>query len=353
MSDSRLPASRVPNKQPPTRPARPPVALIVSDIDGTITDFFGMWAQSIDKAFDRLAKSRGIDRSVIEHQAREAGEREYYMHNLGKLMKQLPCLNPQPVSRQQRRKLEREDAAIMHEWQKDRAAAGHLFEGVLKTVRQARAAGTKFVLFTDSPHTSTIARLQIMGMPPDLLDAVYTQPDPPVKGTTGPLMDYTPQQAAFAQQLAGKTHVLGPGTHKPNPEVYKRICDDMGIPPELSVMVGDTFNDMATTRGTAAITAWQKHGASVSPETLKIFQKLNPMPDYFIGGDIVAQKMREGRVKPGITLERGFAELGRHVRFVSPGRILKGKRRFADALRRKRNASILSTALVKRARLNR
>lgn len=43
-----------------------PISLVVSDIDNTISDKFGSWGNSLDKAMDKLAKLHGRDRAELE-----------------------------------------------------------------------------------------------------------------------------------------------------------------------------------------------------------------------------------------------------------------------------------------------
>ncbi len=301
-------------------------SLIISDIDNTITNFFDMWGDSTAKAFDALAKSRNIPRAALEADVKKHSA-DASMHDIPTLIMTTPVLRPKSAA--EREKFADDDADIIHQWMKDRREGSKLYDGVLRTIKQAKAAGAKLAIYTDSVKSSTLLRLHHMGVDPGLIDKIYTQPDPHTPGdqSKGPPLPGKSPFARFTERLRDKVVTLPPGTHKPNPQVMQSILDDFNVSAADAVMVGDNANDGAgglgwtgkdgkRVDGPGVEFAWQAQGATLKESTLSLYDAIGDRPDYKLGRDAVAARMKELDVAPTVTLEGGFPDLPRHYAFV-------------------------------------
>lgn len=295
-------------------------ALIVTDVDNTITDFFNTWGKITDKALDSLAESRGMKREDLVADIRENVPGEDRFHNIAGLIKHTPSL--QPKTEAERAKFEKDDARIIKEWQKGRSEGSKPYEGVIQTFQRAKASGAKVVLFTDSPERSTIERVSMLGIDPKLIDKIYTQPNVDKDGNrVPPPLEYKGPHAEVRNALAAKTVVLPPDTHKPNPKALQQIMDDMGVKPEHTVMVGDNIrSDGGSGIGAGTDYAWQKAGTVMKSETDRCMSEMNDKPDYKIGTAAHLAQMNDDN-RPTVVLEGGFKELNKHFRWVSADKV--------------------------------
>ncbi|HBO59593.1 MAG TPA: hypothetical protein DD624_06780 [Alphaproteobacteria bacterium] len=290
-----------------------PIALVVSDIDNTISDKFNAWGAALDAALDKLAKLHNRDRKDLERDLL-AHVPESMKHISGPLIgKDLrmdvastPSLKPSSPE------TEKAQEKIFHEWDKDRSQVS-LYGGVLATINKIKSSGAKFVLYTDSRESVCIPRLAKMGITADMIDGLYVQPDlkdgqivrKPVKGVANDLRT----------ALGGKLVVLPPKTNKPNPKNMQRILDDMSIKdPKTAVMVGDNIR----ADGTGAIAvgmnfAWQKQGTVINDATLRCYETFCQDPNYKLTAAEHLEQMNDSN-RPTVVLN-GFADLNKFYRF--------------------------------------
>lgn len=295
------------------------INLVVSDIDNTIADKFGTWGNSLDVAMDKLSKLYGRERADIE-QDLLAHVPESMKHisgpYIGKDLRSDVACTPslKPTSPEQEKALEK----IFHEWDIDKSKA-ELYEGSAATIRKIKAAGAKFVLYTDSRESVCIPRLAKMGITADMLDGLYVLPDlkdgqiihKPVKGAAQELKE----------ALGDKLVVLPPKSNKPNPKNMQKILDDMGITdPSTTVMVGDNIRS----DGTAAITlgmnyAWQKGGTVIDEPTKRCYDVFCQDPNYKLTTAEHLSQMNDTN-RPTEVLE-SFMDLNKFYRFTSAEKI--------------------------------
>lgn len=313
-----------------------PIALVVSDIDNTISDKFNVWGNALDSALDKLAKLHKRDRKDIE-QDLLAHVPESVKHisgpYIGKdLRSDVACT---PSLKPSSPEMEKEQERIFHEWDKDRSKA-ELYGGVLPTINKIKASGAKLVLYTDSRESVCVPRLAKMGITADMIDALYVQPDlkdgqiirNPVKGVAND----------FRAALGDKLVLLDPKTNKPNPKNMQRILDDMGVKdPKTAVMVGDNIR----ADGTGAIAvgmnfAWQKQGTVINDATLYCYKAFCQDPNYKLTTAEHLEQMNDTN-RPTAVLN-GFADLNKFYRFTAKST---------------QQSALLTAALSKKARTNR
>ncbi|MGN0903968.1 MAG: HAD family hydrolase [Alphaproteobacteria bacterium] len=298
-----------------------PVGLVICDIDNTISETFNIWGGALDAAIDALAALHKTDRPAMEDillkavpENRKGTSGPLIGINLAADIARTEALHGKTP--QEKAFFTKEHARIVHNWQKERDKAV-LYDGVLPTIRKIKAAGAKFVLFTDARESACLPRLAKMGFPPELIDRIYVQPDIEKMPTTP--FTVKNSMTAFKEAVAGKIVRLPPKSPKPNRANMCMILEDMGVKdPSAVVMVGDNIrSDGGCAGSVGAAFAWQKKGTEVTEQTARCYAKFAANPEYKIGTQAHLAQMNESN-RPTVVLQNGFADLDRHFRFVAP-----------------------------------
>lgn len=314
------------------------VKLIVSDIDNTISDYFNNWGVAWDKGIEALAESRGMKKDDLYADIRENADGYARFHNFPDLLKETPSLSLEGKTPEERARLEKIDAQICHDVAKEYHEGNKMYEGVIATIRKAKAAGTKVVFYTDSPVSGAIARMADMDFPLDLVDGLVCRAD----GTThvvdgkvefkkAPMQVTGGRYDGYRDQLLAKLGdnlVMNAGdVWKPNMDVMQKILDRYGVKAEDTVMVGDNIKSDGGAVRLGCHFAWQKEGSEVCPRAQEMYSKINEMSDYKIGAqahlDMLAKMSAEDPAlgkkyqEKMVTLKGGFKDLNKYFRFQS------------------------------------
>ncbi|MGD9637851.1 MAG: HAD family hydrolase [Alphaproteobacteria bacterium] len=296
-------------------------SLFIFDIDNTLSDTINVWGDAFDYALDALAKSRGIEREVLEKDIFD-NIPEHLKHVPGvvagkdivQTMSFAPCLKPKTP--EEAAKFEKSDAEIIHNWQQIKQKACP-YNGALAALRKIKQSGAKVVLFTDSRESSCVPRLAKMGFPTDLIDGMYVQPDLDKEGkpVTLPVKG---KAIEFKEALGDKLIVQGPKTSKPNPKAVEKILKDFGLTDKSkAVMIGDNVrSDGGSGVGAGIDFAWQKHGATPSDSTLKLYERFATSKEYSIAVEGHYKQMNDDN-RPTEILEKGMPELLKFYRPVA------------------------------------
>ena len=312
-----------------------PVTLIVSDIDNTISDYFNNWGAAWGKGIEKLAESRGMEPEELYKNIRENTGGYARFHNFPDILKETPALSLEGKSAEERKRLEKSDAKICHDVAKQYHEGNKMYEGVLATIRKAKAAGAQFVLYTDSPASGAIARLADMNFPLDLLDGLVCRSDNTTEEVDGKMQfkkaplqvtgsNYDKYRDELVKKLGDKLVINSGDVWKPNMEVMQGIMDRHGATPEQTVMVGDNIKSDGGIVRLGIHFAWQKDGAEVSEEAKKTYAGLNDNGGYKIGQkaqEETLNKMSQDDPDLGkkyqenmTVLERGFVDMNKHYR---------------------------------------
>lgn len=314
-----------------------PVKLIVSDIDNTISDFFNIWGTTTDKAIEQLAASRGIEKDVLYKDVQDNTSGYARFHSIDALVKEAPMLSLEGKSPEERARLEKHDAQLVHQINKERHEGNKVYEGVIATVRKAKAAGAAFVLYTDAPVAGAIERLTDMKFPIDLIDGMVCRADHTTEEVNGvnqfkkaPMQvkgsKYDKYRDDLVTKLGDKLVMNSSDMWKPNPVVMQGILDRHDAKAEETVMVGDNIRSDGGAVRLGVSFAWQKEGSEVVPVVKEMYSKINEMSTYSVGAeshmrqlsDMKANDPELGKAydKHMVTLENGFKDLNKYYRFV-------------------------------------
>ncbi|MGD9639282.1 MAG: HAD family hydrolase [Alphaproteobacteria bacterium] len=291
------------------------VSLVVSDVANTVVDFFGNWGTSTKKAFEDLAASRKITMDSLVEDVMANTSSESRMYDLATMIKMSPIL--QPKNDEEKANFAKDDAKIIHEWQKKRDD-NTFYEGVIDSVREVKSKGCKFVFYSDSPISSVVARLAQGNFPADLIDGIYAQPDLPNASEVP--MEIASKVNQYKKLLGDKVRPLYNCPNKPHPVALKKIMKDMKVEnPKQAVMVGDSLrSDCGGGNAAGMNTAWQKQGADVCKEAVDFYFTIPMKPNYVLGLERSLKQLSEHpEYKPSVVLEKGYRDLNKHFEFVS------------------------------------
>ena len=356
-----------------------PVKLIVSDIDNTISDYFNIWAQETGKGIEAVAASRGIDTNNPEamknvyDSIKSIPTTGAIWHDFARMVREAPVFSLEGKSPEERKRLEKSDAKIAHDFQVNYAKGKSVYEGVIETVKEARKNGAQFVLYTDSPEDGAIRTLVHIGFPIDQLDGLVCRANDPDEilpnGKKAPMQVDGGKIGEYKKALKAKLgdkYVINEGNcWKPNPAVMQGILDRHGAKAEETVMVGDNIKSDGGFVVMGVNYAWQKEGSKVTPYSLKINQALSNQPDYKLGPEahleLLAKRSAEnpelGKAyqQHMVTLEKGFAELSEHFAYTDNPKAYKIEQyketvRAEQKAQKKMNAAVVAQIASKRSR---
>ncbi len=319
-------------------PDKPVKSLAVFDIDGTVLDFFDTMRRVVDPFHEKLAESRGMTRDELRAKMqasahaevkRTGGKSDQFgmiLNSPGKVIDVMDFLQPRRDS----------DDLLEHDLRKSFNQEMRFFDDVPETFANIALDenndrnGVGIAFLTDGQRSAVIQRLALCakkadeaGVLPegvkfmDLVDAVYTQPDPPgVAAIEAAMPTMDPALRPYVDAIAKKTVALPPGTHKPDPAGLEQVMSDFGRMPVETVMVGDTVNDGGAAVSTGVEFVWQKDGADVPPETVRMQDEIGD-GHYVIGLEATSSKMvREGVLADHIA-ENGCSDIRDFYEFKS------------------------------------
>lgn len=291
-----------------------PVAVLVTDLDNTLWDWFAIWHAGFSALVDALVVHSGIERTTLEaeirvvHQAN--GTSEYAPELLLPLLPSLRGDDDRDVL------LQRYDDAI-HAYHSARKAAVTLYPHVLQTLTQVHDTGCLVVAYTESQAfvtTQRILRLELDGV----IDHLYSPPDHelPPEVSLGNLRRYGDDRYELKRTKCSNTPA---GERKPSPAVLKSILADVGAPASSTAYVGDSrMKDVAMAQAVGVRDVWAKYGEVETHPGYPLLRRVSHWPD-----EDVEQEQRiaaEDSIKPTYVLPKGFYELTDH--FVFRGTVI-------------------------------
>lgn len=277
------------------------MALLVTDLDNTLWDWFAAWYGSFSAMLTKLAELSGVAQDVLEseihavHQQRGTSEYTY-------LLNELPSLR---VSADGREPMAVYDEAI-HVQNSQRKRVTKLYPGVRETLVALRGRGVCVVAYTESLAYWTEWRIRHTGLD-GLIDALYSSPDHDLPD--GVSFDALRTQSAAAYGLRKTEHRHVPqGVLKPSDEILRSILKNTGCTPEETVYVGDSLmKDVAMAQ---SVGVWDVHAAYGQPQSrpeYDLLRRVSHWPDV----DVARERdlMKTDEIKPTVTLKTGFPEL--------------------------------------------
>ncbi|MCP1415496.1 HAD family hydrolase [Paenarthrobacter sp. A20] len=292
---------------------KPRVAMLVTDLDNTLWDWFHAWHASFDALLEGLVAATGIDRATLEEEAqaihRRRGTTEYSW-----LVDELPCLRKVAGKVGPRQAFD--DA--LHRQNSARIKETALYPGVIETLTALRRTGVPVVGYTESPRFWTEWRLRTLKLD-GLLEAVWSPRDHDSPKGLDPvsLRRYSAENYGLAQT---KHENVGEGAIKPNPHVLREILAPYGVPYAEVAYIGDSLHkDIAMAQEVGVIDVHAQYGVSHEKPAYEQLRRVS----HWTQADIEREKLSLPAVTPipSFSLSEGFNELLEIFDFHSVGAI--------------------------------
>ncbi len=234
---------------------RPRVALVVTDLDNTLYDWFDMWYSSFSAMIEYICEKSHIRKAdlLLEirqvHQKRGTSEYAYVLNELPSLQALHPGEDITEVYKE----------AIYRYWSEPKRHL-KLYPTVRESLLRIKRAGVPIVAYTESLAYYSFWRIRELALD-GIIDYLYSPPDHDFpKGITPEMLR---SQVASSYSLKHTIHRSTPlGVLKPDSQVLLRILRDMRMSAAGTVYVGDSLmKDVAMAHGVKALDVLAEYGA--------------------------------------------------------------------------------------------
>lgn len=185
-------------------------SLVIFDLDGTLIDAF----DDIARAANFVRTRNGLSELSVAEVKLHVG------HGARYLVEGVLGTKDQPT-------IDENLAALVTYYENLEESRAKIYEGVVDTLNHLRASLVRTAVASNKPHTVTVRVVEQLGLKP--------------------LFDF----------IRGETPEI---KRKPAPDVLQRIMQDAGIPPQRTLMVGDTEIDIETARAAGVRVAAVSYG---------------------------------------------------------------------------------------------
>lgn len=287
---------------------RPPVTLLVTDLDNTLYDWVYIWHRSFKAMLDELLRIARVPREQLLREIREVHQRRG-TSEYSYLIQELGCLRRDP----EEDLLETYDDAI-HAYRSARKEALETYADVIPTLESIKSTGTSIVAYTESLAFYSIQRMRRLGLD-GLIDVLYSPRDHdfPRGVSVEDLRMFEDEH----YELASTEHRHTPEGHtKPEPEVLGQIVDDLGDSAELTAYVGDSLmKDVAMAQDVGVRDVHAEYGTAQHRDEYELLRQVSHWTEMDVNRE--KEIMSRPHVRPTYVLETSFAELLDLFRFRS------------------------------------
>jgi len=295
------------------------IDLVISDIDNTLIDLCDQWERLTAPFMAELAEA--ADPESADLVAGNVGARSITgrIHAFPDAARRVleDSGRWRQLSEEQRSGFEQ----AAHRWYVHRDRDARPYPRVVETIRAIKESGRAFAIHTDAMMLHALIRLKSAGIPGELIDRIYAQPDPGLADREA-LRSYLRQSPdAYIASFADRAIPLPPKSFKALSKTNTaEICRDFAVPPARALHVGDNFCDAQTAHSAGAAFAWQEQGAAIGPATLDLQRRIGlvTMPGHdAIGADLAALASADGDFRM-VRLTQGFQDLSAVLNLPAP-----------------------------------
>lgn len=282
-------------------PAHPRIALLITDLDNTLWDWFHAWHASFSAMINRLSQLSGLPPEVLEpeirriHQLRGTTEYSLLLNELTSLRE----LHPEPADL-----MEIYDDAL-HALSSARKKSTRLYPGVKDTLIAIRGQGVPIIGYTESIAYWTEWRIRTLGLD-GVLDDLYSSPDhdTPAGTEIAELRKLPPEE--YGLKSTRHLHVRH-GIEKPNPHVLQSILADRKQHATTTLYVGDSLmRDVAMAQQVGVVDVHARYGVVQHRPEYELLRRVSYWPDAQVSKE--RKVVSDGGVTPTYVIDV-FSEL--------------------------------------------
>ncbi len=234
---------------------------MVTDLDNTLYPWVDYIVPSLEAMVDSLASTTGLPRIRIV-QALKAVYTKYESNEYPFAIQESELFAPYRSDFDSFNEMVIWPAARAFKAARERYLRP--YPGVKEALDAIRARGLGLVALTDAPRNAAELRLKWLGLDGHF-DALYTLPGYPLPEH----VDARIRRKDAEGHYRSRTRVveLPRDAEKPSPAGLERILEDLGLPGQAVVYVGDNLQkDMPPAQACGALGVWAEYGTYVSAE---------------------------------------------------------------------------------------
>jgi FMN phosphatase YigB (HAD superfamily) len=272
---------------------KPEVELLITDLDNTLYDWVSFFAPALRAMTIEAARILGvseervIDDLRVVHQYYGTSERPFALLDALIVAERLPTRTRQ------------ERAAFLdqafHAFNRERKQALQLYPGVRETLARLNERCT-VVAHTESSAVNAMFRLTKLELTASF-QRVYVSAD---RDLAHPYPERVPDVSGISEKL----RILRPTERKPDPQIVRDICCDMGVETNRCVYVGDSLSrDVLMAKHAGASAVWARYGTSFAAEHWAQLVRVTHWTAEDVQRDEEARR-ELGTVAPDIVIDR-------------------------------------------------
>ncbi len=243
-----------------------PIRLVVTDMDNTLYSWVDYIVPAVEAMVDAVCRATGFPRIKVVQSLKEVYTK--YESNEYPFALQESSIFAEFPDFGSFDKLVIEPARAA--FSQARKKYLRPYKGVLETLDELSRRNLPVVALTDAPRNPAVLRAKKMGLD-ERLTALYTLPgfDFPELPDGSKLVapDILAREERGDYRPKCKVVELPRELEKPNPSGLLRICEDLGVRPDETLVVGDSVRkDVGVAQAVGAVDCWAEYGTYVSVE---------------------------------------------------------------------------------------
>lgn len=281
-------------------PSRPTITALVTDLDNTLWDWFGIWHASFRAFLDELICKTGFSEAILLPQIKRVHEK-HSTAEYAFLLQELPIIHEQYPGVE----ITEEFRAVIEAHSRARKIATKLYPEVHETIMTLRSQGVLIVGYTESFSFYTARRLRNTELD-GLLDYLYSPPDHDLP--SGLTRDQIRAMPDAYYELKTTLHRETPrGVTKPAPKILHQILADLDLSYATTAYVGDSLiKDVSMAQQVGIMDVHAQYGQSHLKKEYDLLRQVT----HWTAESVERERCTtRGDVMPKYTLRDSFGEL--------------------------------------------